>query len=391
MPTGPHRFGCGEIATGFKTGGFPPCFFCHPRVVPKPPGPPIPPNGGPGGPDPWECYTEPGQCPTNQNGTVVDVFCRQATCDPADEGCYATEAECENDIGLNGTNHPGGPAGCERIYDCEEDPWTCVQNYENCPPPDTGLIWTRSCQQVPVGTPFVTLFDTEALCQGAVVAGSNVGCADENLCGIVTPTTRWRCVVGTQEFCTYPPACASTGGNTCFDQDSSTPRNCVECNNCVETVTGGPFPTTTVTCDEDPAVGPPVCVHLNAADCGLNAPCVSDPPCPVQTTGYYCLTTLENMCAGPQGEPISSPTHCAKTPFCWEREQQCNDCTCWTVDPGGANEQECCCDPNLGSGVTVGTCGECTTTSCDDETCPDATGVTIHYTGGQVSQTASWL
>jgi len=116
MPSGPHKFGCGEIATGFKSGGFPPGWFKHNKIVPRPPGggkrrPPPPP-----GPDEqWECFSVITPCPPPLEGWISEPKCRKSVggCAVDGEKCFKNKSACEAQIATYGSESP-----CPRYFDC---------------------------------------------------------------------------------------------------------------------------------------------------------------------------------------------------------------------------------------------------------------------------------
>ena len=385
MPTGPHRFGCGEIATGFKTGGFPPGYFNPPRVVPRPPG-----NGTPGGPrgpgpDPWGGYIEPSICPTGQTGQLQYAFCREAPCDLGEENCYPTEGECEAAIA-----GPAGSPGCPKIDTCEDPPmkWECLETEIPCPGfgPGPPFKYTRTCDQTLNGTHL-----NKQDCENSIgpgTGGPGIYCEDEDDCPepptYSKPTTggsvvRFACITHPLQHCNYP--CAPTLGPgapvpACFTPTERYNRECYQCTNCVNTIVNNAF---VVVCDPITAFTAPgtvigECVWPTAQACATaDPPCGNDPPCPPLTTAQTCRTTSETDChtiwAGNMVPVEQYPLACVSPGVCFQTERECDICTCWNT--AGT---DCCCNETMDV-MIPGPCGECSSggssPNCVSEDCPD--------------------
>ena len=130
---GAHRFGCGEIATGFRPAGLPPGFFVPTRVVPGGSGGPPGGNEPPGGLDPeWDCIEVIKRCPVPRHGwaqlesekTYIERECREL---PSGQPGFATKDECER-----------SPCVTDK---CRYVPWwTLPPGQQQQPPPSVGPI-----------------------------------------------------------------------------------------------------------------------------------------------------------------------------------------------------------------------------------------------------------
>tara|TARA_R110002051_G_scaffold145419_2_gene218371 strand:- start:1007 stop:2176 length:1170 start_codon:yes stop_codon:yes gene_type:complete len=380
MPTGPHRFGCGEIATGFKAGGYPPGFFNHPRIVPRPGGGGSTGGNRGGGGGRFECYVEQFSCEfrypgLNYEGTILEPSCRE---DP--EGSFASESDCENAI--------GGPTGikeCPKVDTCKgkKTGWECVETKEVCPgyegQKDPPFKYKRSCQETPNGK-----HTTEAECEKSIgpgTGGPGIYCSNEDKCPdppvgtpTVGPTTgrsivRFSCVTGPKQTCIYPNGCGVTGTTACFNPKERYDRTCTQCKNCVETNSGA------VTCDIPKGGGP--CIHLMGAGCG--AGCGDDDPCPQLTNKKHCTTTSRTDCwdiyqEQGVGDVSRYPEQCQSSKSaCEQTERECDDAVSWTT---GGNT--CCCVPSRKTMVKGGCKTYCTSqgagANCVTKLCPPLVG-----------------
>ena len=375
MPTGSHRFGCGEIATGFKPSGYPPGFFNHPRIVPKPGGGGGSTGGGGGSSgNKFECYTETFTCESRYPnagfvGTIVEPFCREAPggCIVNGETCFNSSTECASELAVAVENSP-----CPRIDTCQapaSEYWACVETQEVCPGfhyQAGPYRYTRVCQQVAAGA---GQYNSQAACiAGNCVDEDNCPDPEEELPADITPGTtgtsvvRFSCVTGDTVFCNYP--CGTTAGGSCFEPTETHSKTCVQCTNCIETLANG---VSVVTCDAPPAGGGP-CEHLAGTNCGGG--CDPEPPCPTMEQKKYCNNSSTTDChtIWASVDPGYFPHPCGTTGTCFQTDRVCEDCISWTT--GG---QTCNCVDAVGS--LVASCQETCISegpgaNCVTEFCP---------------------
>ena len=367
MPSGPRRFGCGEIATGFKPGGFPPGFFNPSRIIPRPGGPNNPGggNGGGPGPGPWKCVETPDSC-ANRHGPgsvcgravtpldpcITTTKCEEqapGSCTPGPGGdphCYESEQDCEDARAQNMT-------GCKEVDDCgpPSDEYHCVEHATPCTGPAGGYQYRRYCQQC-------TSNNTPGLpaCDGTIYAniGScQPGCKDEACppiqTSIGTPFT------GTPYSCVEDPSvttpCNLPGG-TGSPGYSTKGVKCLPCN-CVMTSAGRVCTPNGVAVGGTPTCPWPV---VSPATTCTSHPACRPEECPPVITKYVCYEKSRELCFNQQPEIIN----------------KCQTCKCWT-DPTTTTEY--CYRQAIMGGTPVGP-HSVLETGCfadcnDEEDCPD--------------------
>ena len=382
MPTGPRRFGCGEIATGFKSGGFPPGFFNYPRIVPRPPGDPGTPGGGNGGGPPcpgcpWKCIQTIDTCAnlyganyecrrpvTPLEPCVAKVKCEEqpaGTCLPNGVDCFNTEAECKQII---------GNTGCRNIDDCVKKSsqleYHCYEHQYPCTQTSPVVYgYTRRCERcsssnvpgVPSTLPDCngTIYNSEAACQSS--------CQHQECPPIIpvstTPITGlpYSCVEDTSnpKLCRMPGP-GSNGITVEIKGVKCTPCNCLIQNGVRVCTPNGV-----------PVAGTQVCSWPGSLSMCHSDPACKAGDCPEVIMRGKCYEHKREKCTeGGQGEE-------------YKVINKCQSCKCWT-DP--TTNVEKCYRQQIFEGNPVGEHrieDECPLAACQNtsEECPDVDCVTI--------------
>jgi hypothetical protein len=336
MPNHPHRFGCGEIATGFKSGGLPPGFFGFGRIIPKGGGSGRHPGGscvgcgGGGNGNPWVCEEErfycsdrypngEKECPPAHGGPAGDCIrtskCVEVTkgsCEPGIGNCYADKDACDK------VRAKKDEEGCKTFDHCVKGGgnkrYGCVVTPSRCTGPGGGTYYKKDCVENPTG-PYETLVDCELECKDIdcpVVGGGPVtgGTAPPGL-GADT----WSCVeTGDTIPCNLP---GGTGSNITVAK--------VKCLPCKCTKKEGPDPAG-YTCVPDGTPGgsdTKQCWTSIKGQCDFNC---KPKECPRIYNKYDCYEESRELCNIP---PATAE---------YKIIRQCQPCQCF-IDPGTLSEK----------------------------------------------------
>jgi len=317
MPQGSRKFGCGELATGFRPAGLPPSFYVPNRVIP---------TGGGGGTNPgtgtepeteWECKTTYTGCPTGQTcdpeiypqGCIAKSVCIEIPKGTCSQGktCWPTEPECRATIGTT---------GCPEYDACETPPqptWKCIETKISCAEegwPDD-YRYERKCVQCGPGENCAYISQAECL-QGCV----SIPCPGDRPPSLDTgdvPLTggikaHSACVEEDKEECLLP-------GSTTSTQIYSQKRTCEPCTNCRRR----PFPNQHII-DCDPPAGTTVGPCVPSTTCGQW--CTSD-VCPTTYNKARCRTLSVTTCPEPYAEQVEIIETCDPCECYWHGEEKC--------------------------------------------------------------------
>lgn len=332
MPTGPHKFGCGEIATGFKPSGFPPGFFNPRRVCPgggkgnNPGGG----NGGGGGDNPYKCVKEDDTCGNVHGNTkrcppgarfpcIQRVKCEvQAvgSCNPTgpnkDPDCFASKKECEDAKLAQVTE-------CLEYDDCrpfQDERWYCATQVIPCTGKDTfGSQYKRKCVECSVkGNTCGThpTHKTEAECKKVC---KSVGCAVKTQMGPMTGSTPYSCVETNDTIpCDVP---GTTGGGFSVKKVKCLPCNCIINSKNIRVCTpAGP-----------PAGNNPNPCPPNSTKVSCDADC-KPKDCPEKYTKGTCYEHDRELCNLKEG----------KDPLKFKVINRCQSCSCF-FNPNTSSEE----------------------------------------------------
>tara|TARA_R110000824_G_scaffold149216_2_gene319319 strand:- start:665 stop:1828 length:1164 start_codon:yes stop_codon:yes gene_type:complete len=381
MPTGPHRFGCGEIATGFKGSGFPPGFFNPRRVIPgggkgRNPGGG---NGGGGGDNPYKCvkkgdtcekvYGNTKRCPKQgRHPCIQTVKCEEqakGTCEPGvDPGCYASKKECDADIGV--------VTECKEYDDCQpfqDERWYCATQEIPCTGKDVlpnSYQYKRKCVKCSVkGKTCGThpTHKTEAECKKVC---KSIGCPVFTQ-GPPMTGLPYSCVETNDTIpCDVP---GTTGGGFSVKKVKCLPCNCIIKAGKRFCRPAGP-----------PAGNNPNPCPPNSTKVSCDADC-KPKDCPEKYTKHTCYEYDRELCNLKEG----------KDPLKFKVINKCQSCSCF-FNPNTSSE-ECYRQAimplpaggkapqgphNIKDDCPLSTCDD--TNSCPDIDCPPGTSTTATTT-----------